>query len=127
MTHTLAVDVGGTFTDFVTIDQDGRVRLFKHLTTPDDPSTGVLDGAVEFARLRGDGREPPDRVIHGTTLVANSLIERHGARTALVTTRGFTDVLEIGREARYDNYDLDLVRPEPLVTRPLRLGVAERV
>jgi N-methylhydantoinase A len=127
MAHSLAVDVGGTFTDFVTVNAEREVRLFKVLTTPADPSAGVLDGAARFAAARDGAGDAPERVIHGTTLVANSLIERRGARTALLTTRGFTDVLEIAREARYDNYDLDLVRPEPLIGRPLRLPVAERV
>jgi N-methylhydantoinase A len=125
--HQIGIDVGGTFTDFVAIDEDGRVSVFKHLTTPADPSVGVLDGTRRFARQGGIEPARTDRIIHGTTLVANSLIQRRGARTALITTRGFADVLEIGREARYDLYDLDLERPEPLVPRPLRLEVDERV
>lgn len=127
MLNSLGIDVGGTFTDLVSIDPHGRVTVFKHLTTPADPSVGVLDGASRFSEERGADRRPPDRIIHGTTLVANSLIERDGARTALLTTNGFTDVLEIAREARYDNYDLGLIRPEPLIARPLRLPVFERV
>ena len=101
--------------------------MFKCPTTGGDPSIGVLNGTSRFAEERGDGTQPPERIIHGTTLVANSLIQRRGARTALLTTQGFTDVLEIARESRYDNYDLDLIRPEPLVARPLRLPVRERV
>lgn len=125
--HQIGIDVGGTFTDFVAIDEGGRVSVFKHLTTPADPSIGVLEGTRAFADLRGLDTAQTDRIIHGTTLVANSLIQRRGARTALITTRGFADVLEIGREARYDLYDLDLERPEPLVPRPLRFEVDERV
>src|SRR5947208_3056652 len=126
MSRAVGIDVGGTFTDFVVVD-DGVVSVFKHLTTPADPSVGVLDGMVRFAKRE---RIPfPDiaRIIHGTTLVANCLIERRGARTALITTVGFRDVLEIGREARYDLYDLDLERPEPLIPRPLRFEIGERV
>ncbi len=125
--HELGVDVGGTFTDFVALDESGEVRVFKQLTTPDDPSVAVLEGVDLFATRRAAPLTEASRVVHGTTLVANSLIERRGARVALVTTHGFRDVLEIAREARYDLYDLALERPEPLVPRPLRLEVAERV
>jgi N-methylhydantoinase A len=126
VTLSVGIDVGGTFTDFIAID-DGVVSVFKHLTTPSDPSVGVLDGVVRFAEREQISFPEILRIIHGTTLVANSLIERRGARTALVTTTGFRDVLEIGREARYDLYDLDLERPEPLIPRPLRLEVRERM
>jgi N-methylhydantoinase A len=126
--HRLAIDVGGTFTDFVLIDdRDGVVRFGKVLSTPDDPSTGSVDGARE-ALLRcgvaaGDVRE----VIHATTVATNAVLERGGAVTGLVTTQGFRDILEMGREARYDIYDLNLVLPEPLVGRPHRLEVDERI
>jgi N-methylhydantoinase A len=127
VTHSVGVDVGGTFTDFVAIDEDGRVSVFKNLTTPSDPSVGVLEGLARFATQGGIELPSIARIIHGTTLVANSLIERTGARAALITTTGFRDVLEIGREARYDLYDLDLERPEPLIPRPLRMEVSERI
>ena len=127
MTHRLGIDVGGTFTDFVAVDEARRVSVFKSLTTPADPSVGVTEGAARFAALRGAPTADAARIIHGTTLIANSLIERRGARTALISTRGFRDVLEIGREARYDLYDLNLERPEPLVPRPLRFEVDERI
>jgi N-methylhydantoinase A len=123
----LGIDVGGTFTDFVAVDENRRVSVFKSLTTPVDPSVGVIDGIVRFAGQRDVAVAGTTRIIHGTTLVANSLIERRGARTAFVTTAGFGDILEIGREARYDLYDLNLERPEPLVPRPLRLEIDERV
>ena len=125
--HSLGVDVGGTFTDFVTLDEDGRIAVHKQLTTPADPSVAVLDGCEQLANEGAAAPAASDRIIHGTTLVANSLIERRGARTALVTTAGFRDTLELGRESRYDLYDLELERPEPLVPRPLRLEVAERI
>ena len=127
MTYALGIDVGGTFTDFVAVDEDRRVSIFKSLTTPADPSVGVIEGATRFAAQRHAPLADTSRIIHGTTVVANSLIERRGARTALVSTGGFADVLEIGREARYDLYDLLLERPEPLVPAPLRLEVDERV
>jgi len=126
MSRSVGIDVGGTFTDFVAID-DGVVSVFKHLTTPADPSVGVLDGMVRFAKRERIPFPEIARIIHGTTLVANSLIERRGARTALITTVGFRDVIEIGREARYDLYDLNLERPEPLIPRPLRFEVRERM
>ena len=125
--RSVGVDVGGTFTDFVAIDAAGAVSVFKHLTTPADPSVGVLDGMARFAGRSGLVLPELARIIHGTTLVANSLIERRGARAALITTSGFRDVLEIGREARYDLYDLNLERPEPLIPRPLRFEVSERM
>jgi N-methylhydantoinase A len=125
--HQVGIDVGGTFTDFVALDGDGGVSVFKYLTTPADPSLGVLEGMREFVEQHGIEMAGVARIIHGTTLVANSIIERRGAKAALITTRGFADVLEIGREARYDLYDLDLERPAPLIPRPLRLEVSERM
>ena len=125
--HALGVDVGGTFTDFIGIDSEGRVLVHKHLTTPADPSVGVLAGAERLAERAGSDLAGAERIIHGTTLVANSLIERRGARTALITTAGFRDAIEIGRESRYDLYDLNLERPEPLIPRPLRLEIDERL
>lgn len=125
--HSVGVDVGGTFTDFVGVDEHGHVSVLKHLTTPEDPSIAVLEGTKRLGEEAGAAPEEADRIIHGTTLVANSLIERRGARTALVTTAGFRDTLELGRESRYDLYDLKLERPDPLVSRPLRLEVAERI
>lgn len=121
----IAVDIGGTFTDLV-LEQDGRVvDTAKVLTTPEDPSVAAADGVRRLL----DGRRPAEvaEVVHGTTLVPNALIERKGARTALVTTEGFRDVLAMGREQRYDLYDLDLEMPEPLVPRRWRFGVLERV
>ena len=125
--HAIGVDVGGTFTDFVAVDEAGRISVVKHLTTPHDPSVGVLDGVRRLAAEAGVDPAGATRLIHGTTLVANSLIERRGARTALIATEGFRDVLEIGRESRYDLYDLGLERPAPLVPRPLRFEVPERI
>ncbi len=124
--YRLGIDIGGTFTDLALLDPRGRVRFGKLLTTPDDPLRGLLDGMR--AVLAEAGVPPPAlaHVLHGTTLITNAVIERKGARTALLTTRGFEDVLEIGREQRYDLYDLEMRMPEPVVRRRLRLGVGER-
>jgi N-methylhydantoinase A len=123
----LGIDVGGTFTDFIGVDEQGRVHVHKQLTTPADPSASVLDGTLELAVREEFTLGDVDRIVHGTTLVANSLIERRGVPTALVTTAGFRDAVEIGREARYDLYDLNLERPEPLIPRSLRFELRERI
>ena len=121
----IGVDIGGTFTDLVLLTGGRATALGKTLTTPRDPSLGVAEG---IARLLNEV-DPADvtEVVHGTTLVPNALIERKGARTALVTTRGFRDTLAIRREHRYDLYDLFLELPQPLVPRRLRWEVGERV
>jgi N-methylhydantoinase A len=128
MTARLGVDIGGTFTDLVLLDEvTGAVSVGKILTTPKDPAHGVETG---IQQLVGEVGVPPSRiraVVHGTTLATNALIERKGARTALLTTRGFRDTLEIGHEGRYDMYDLFIDPPAPLVPRHLRREVDERV
>jgi N-methylhydantoinase A len=124
----IGVDIGGTFTDLVMADAvTGRLFNEKVLTTPDDPSRGVLAGVELILKTNKVDAGDVEHVIHGTTLVANALIERKGVRTALVTTDGFRDVLEIAREWRYDIYDLFLTPVEPLVPRSLRFEVKERV
>ncbi|MCW5751161.1 MAG: hydantoinase/oxoprolinase family protein [Alphaproteobacteria bacterium] len=124
----VGVDIGGTFTDLA-LYEPGSGRLWKEkvLTTPDDPSEGVLTGIDLLLSRAGVAPANVGMVIHGTTLVANALIERKGASIALITTRGFRDVLEIGREMRYDTYDLAIEMPPPLVERDLRFEVAERL
>ena len=124
--YRLGVDVGGTFTDFVLIRDGEEILLYKRLSTPDDPSRGVLAGLREMCELHHFSPADLTHIVHGTTVVANALIERKGDRTALITTEGFHDVLEIGREVRYDIYDLGIENPEPLVPRHLRFGLAER-
>jgi N-methylhydantoinase A len=121
-------DIGGTFTDFVLIDTtSGDVHTYKSLTTPKNPGNAVMEGwRALLDRTRAQGADV-ENAIHGTTLITNALIERKGAVTAMVTTAGFKDVLEMGREMRYDIYDLLMVLPEPLVARPLRLEVHERL
>ena len=126
--YSLGIDIGGTFTDLVVYDHDtGRQWSRKVLTTHDDPARAVAAGT---SALLAEGRLEPSRftrVVHATTLFTNALIERKGARTGLLTTAGFADTLEIGRERKYDLYDLAITKPEPLVPRDLRLEVTERV
>jgi N-methylhydantoinase A len=127
----LAADIGGTFTDVAiewpASEEESRRVTAKVLTTPKAPEQGVLDGVR--AALARAGLAPADvaLVVHGTTLATNALIERKGARTALITTEGFRDVLALGNESRYDQYDLNIELPEPLVPRKWRLPVPERL
>jgi N-methylhydantoinase A len=126
--YRIGVDIGGTFTDFVMLDtQSGRLLNDKVLTTPDDPSRAVLEGVRRLMQAHRVAPADIAHVIHGTTLVANALIERKGVKTALVTTRGFRDVVEIGLEWRYDTYDLKIELPPPLAPRERRLEVDERI
>jgi N-methylhydantoinase A len=119
----LGVDVGGTFTDVVTVGDVGRLEIAKVPSTPDDQSRGVLAGWLALA-----GAVPDVALFaHGTTVATNALLERRGGRTALVTTEGFRDIIEIGRQDRASLYDLTLHRPEPLVPRELRFVVRERM
>lgn len=151
----IGIDIGGTFTDFVTFDEaTGRLDSFKLLSTPRDPAEAVLEG---LRRIRGEGAEradtgalgrpagalgrpagagepsasvdgrPRDAIVHGSTVATNAVLERRGSRTALLTTRGFRDVLAIGRQARPFLYDLMADPPEPLVPETLRFEVTERV
>ena len=124
----VGVDIGGTFTDVVLWRYgDAAMRREKLLTTPDDPSRAVIEGVKRALANEGVAPSELASVIHGTTLVANALIERRGVPTGLVTTKGFRDVLEIGREWRYDLYDLNIAMPSPLVPRERRFEVSERV
>src|SRR5213593_1818482 len=124
----IGVDIGGTFTDLVWVDDaTGEVRVGKLLTTPKDPSQAVEQGVVTVLHDAGSQAADVRGVIHGTTLATNALIERKGARTGLLTTAGFRDAVEIGREGRYDMYDLFIDQPSPLVPRHLRLEVKERI
>jgi N-methylhydantoinase A len=122
----LAVDIGGTFTD-VALEQGGRRTTSKVLTTPDAPEQGVMTAlglALERAGLKPSA---VDVIIHGTTLATNAMIERKGARTALLATSGFRDAVEMAYEHRFEQYDVFIERPPPLVPRYLRLDVAERI
>ncbi len=115
----LGVDVGGTFTDFL-LWEDGRLSVYKRPSTPDDPSRAVLAGLDETGWS-------PAEVVHGSTVATNAVLERKGARTALITTKGFRDVLAIGRQTRPKLYDLEPSRPPPLVPDELRLEADERL
>lgn len=121
----VGVDTGGTFTDFVFQTEEG-LRVFKLASTPADPSEAIMEGLRRIADLTGATLRDIE-VIHGTTVGTNALLERRGAKTALVTTAGFEDVLAIGRQARPALYDLNAIKPEPLVPDSLRFGVKERI
>ena len=124
----LGCDIGGTFTDFVLLnDKTGEIKTGKCLTTPQDPSDAVEEGIRALEATTPDFVGKLDELIHGTTLVINSIIERKGAKTGLITTKGFKDVLEIGREIRYAPYDIFAEFPEPLIPRRLRVEVDERI
>jgi N-methylhydantoinase A len=124
----VGIDVGGTFTDLVVYDAaTGHQATHKELTTHADPARGIMAG---IDRLQADGKVAPaeiGRVVHATTLFSNAVIERKGAATGLITTRGFRDTLEIGRERKYELYDIKITKPAPLVPRRWRLEVAERM
>ena len=122
----LAADIGGTFTD-VALESDGQRWTTKVLTTPHAPEEGVLEGVRQV--LAKAGMQPGDVVlmIHGTTLATNAIIERKGAPTGFITTEGFRDVLALGNESRYDQYDLNIALPQPLVRRRHRVTVRERL
>ena len=121
----IGVDTGGTFTDFV-FERDGRLTLFKLPSTPSDPSLAIRQGLDRICAEIGAQLDRLE-VVHGTTVGTNALLQRRGARIALVTTRGFEDVLVIGRQARPELYNLNAIKPPPLVEDDLRLGVSERV
>ena len=128
--HALGIDIGGTFTDIIIFDQaTGQVHKAKELTTHDDPARGVITGLRKALDGTGVKVPPSDifRTVHATTLFTNSLIERKGAVTGLVTTEGFRDALEIGRERKYELYDIFIAKPTPLVPRDLRLEATERM
>ena len=122
----MAVDIGGTFTDIV-LDRGAERLTRKVLTTAKRPEEGVLEGARLVLTDAGLHFSDIDVFVHGTTLATNAIIERRGARTALIATEGFRDVLDIATESRYDQYDLTIEKPKPLVPRSLRFTVPERV
>src|SRR5690348_717164 len=118
--YSLGIDIGGTFTDLVLHDHaGGRHWGTKVLTTHADPQQGVVAGVRAILDEAGVEPSAIGRVVHATTLFTNALIERKGARTGLLTTAGFRDVLEIGRERKYDLYDIGIENPAPLVARDL--------
>ncbi len=124
----IGIDIGGTFTDVVILEPaSGRLFLGKKLTSPDNPARAVIEVIEEMLKRDNIPARSVNKAIHGSTLVTNLIIERKGALTGLLTTRGFRDALEIGREMRYDIYDIFLELPQPLVPRRLRLEVTERL
>jgi len=122
----LAVDIGGTFTD-VALLNNGNIHITKVLTTHDAPERAFLEGMQTLLDEAGVKATDLDLILHGTTLATNAIIERRGAKTGLITTEGYRDVLEIADEGRFEQYDLMLKKPAPLVSRPLRLCVNERI
>jgi N-methylhydantoinase A len=122
----VGVDVGGTFTDVVTL-RDGELHVAKTPSTPDSPDEGVIDGLEKGHRETDLAYDGVEFFAHGTTVATNAVLERDWAETALVTTAGFRDALEIGRQARPDIYDFDVTKPEPVVERDLRFEVEERL
>jgi N-methylhydantoinase A len=128
MKYQLGIDIGGTFTDLVLLEEKtGKLFFGKILTTYDNPSNSIIIGTKELLAKHQVSASDLTGIVHGTTLVTNSIIERRGALTGFITTKGFEDVLEIGRELRYDIYDIFLSVPEPLVARNYRFGINERV
>jgi N-methylhydantoinase A len=127
----IGIDVGGTFTDLVAVDDAGRASLAKTPSTPEDPSEGVLQGLELLAESLGLERaallRSAERIVHGTTVATNALLEKKGAKTALLTTEGHRDILEMREGLKEDRYNLRVPPPEPLVPRRLRLGVRERM
>jgi N-methylhydantoinase A len=128
---TIGVDVGGTYTDLVAIDESGRFVFAKSPSTPADQSVGVMEGLQELARrlklTRSEMLAATDRVVHGTTVATNALLERKGAKVALLTTEGHRDVIEMREGLKGDRYDLRSPPTEPIVPRELRFGVRERL
>ncbi len=122
----LGADIGGTFTDVV-LEKDGVVFSTKVLTTYTAPENAIIDGMHQVCEKAGVTPDQIGQIIHGTTLATNALIERRGAKTALITTQGFRDVIEMRTESRFEQYDLNLTLPEPLLARQFRFTVTERV
>ena len=129
--YTIGVDVGGTYTDLVATDETGRTIFAKSPSTPADQSIGVMAGLEELARrlsvTRAEMLAATDRLVHGTTVATNALLERKGAKVALLTTEGHRDVIEMREGLKPDRYDLRSPPPEPLVPRERRFGVRERL
>ncbi len=126
--YRIGFDIGGTFTDFVLVDRESAsIRLYKCLTTPEDPAIGALDGINALIAEAGLELAEIGHLVHGTTLVTNAIIERRGCKLGFITTAGFLDILEMGTEQRYDIHDLFLRFPEPLATRQYRRQVPERI
>ena len=131
MPTTIGIDVGGTFTDIVITRSDGTTVAAKAATTPDNQSVGVLDalrlGAHQIGLTTAGLLSETARIVHGTTVATNALLEGKAASTAMLTTAGHRDVIEMREGLKPDRYNLRMPPPEPLVPRHLRLGVTERL
>src|SRR5687768_7877594 len=129
--YRIGIDVGGTFTDLVAVDDSGRVTLVKAASTPNDPSLGVMEGLELLAAALDKGLSAllaeTERVVHGTTVATNALLERKGAKVGLLTTEGHRDIIEMREGLKDDRYNLRMPPPIPLVPRALRVGVRERM
>jgi N-methylhydantoinase A len=129
--YRIGIDVGGTFTDLVAVDDGGRVTLTKAPSTPKDPSLGVMEGLELLAAALGKGLSAllaeTERIVHGTTVATNALLERKGAKVGLLTTGGHRDIIEMREGLKDDRYNLRMPPPVPLVPRALRVGVRERM
>src|SRR6201984_62727 len=131
MNFTIGIDVGGTYTDLVAIDQSGATVFAKSPSTPADQSIGVIAGLDELARrvklTRAEMLGLTQRIVHGTTVATNALLERKGAKVALLTTEGHRDVVEMREGLKPNRYDLRSPPPAPLVPRERRIGIRERL
>ena len=124
----IAFDIGGTFTDFVLQDPaNGTMRFWKVPSTPDNPSRAVVSGLEDLLAASGVEGPAVEVILHATTVATNAIIERKGPKTAFVTTKGFRDVLIMGRQKRYDTFDIYLTKPAPLVDRKDVFEVDERI
>ena len=127
LTHSLSIDIGGTFTDFTLLNiESGELNVHKVLTDPENPTTALMRGVAELLETVGIAASALQVVVHSTTLATNAIIERKGAKIALLTTEGFRDVLEMRREQIYDMHDLHARYPDPIVPRSLRAEISER-
>ena len=131
MKYKIGIDVGGTFTDFLLTSKDGSSEIYKVLSTPDDPSIGLMEGLAEMAKARNislkEFIKDVETIVHGTTVTTNAVLTRRGARTGLLTTKGLRDALEMRRGIREEQYNNRYTNVEPLVPRHLRFAVEERL
>lgn len=130
--YTLAIDTGGTFTDFALLDnEEGRLENFKTNSTPEDPSIGIIEGINLIAQSKSlelsTFLSHVQMIVHGTTVTTNAVLTGQGAKTALITTKGFRDILEMRRGIRPTFFNNKYIAPKPLVPRHLRFGVEERI
>ncbi|HUW08780.1 MAG TPA: hydantoinase/oxoprolinase N-terminal domain-containing protein, partial [Anaerolineae bacterium] len=130
-TYRVGIDIGGTFTDAVVITSEGEMHIFKSPSTPTDSSIGLFNclkkASAVFGLELGDFLRSVTLLVHGTTVATNTMLQYSGAKTGLITTRGFRDALEMRRAHKENIWDLSLAPPPPIIPRHLRLGVPERI